>query len=63
MTWINDAVQALKKIILVEEKLTTITGDIKELTERLYEIDKRLIKIEIKFEVYESLSRKTLPKA
>jgi hypothetical protein len=62
MSWITDAVQALKKIIIIEDRVSSMAEDLKKMAERLYEMDKRVLKLETKFEVYEGLSRKTLPR-
>jgi len=66
MSWTGDALKALKKIIIIEEKVTTLAEDVKSLALRFQEISERLARIEGKFEAYERIaasgSQKTLPK-
>ncbi|ALA58351.1 hypothetical protein [Nitrospira moscoviensis] len=58
MSWAGDALAALRKIITLEERVTTLSDDIHELTRMLRDLDHRLVKMETKFEVYERLSDK-----
>jgi SMC interacting uncharacterized protein involved in chromosome segregation len=46
------------KIITLEERVTTLIDDIRELTRVVRDLDHRLVKMETKFEVYKHLSEK-----
>jgi len=56
MTWAGDALKSLKKIILIEEKVTTLAEDVKLLALRYQDISERLARVEGKFEAYERVA-------
>ena len=58
MSWMTDVLHALKKIILIEEKLSVMTEDIVKLTDKMVDIDRRLIKLETKLEIYEGMAKR-----
>ncbi len=63
MSWANDAYAAFRKIILLEDRMETLTKQVKELAEVSKELDRRLIRMEAKFELIERMSaprRRTL---
>lgn len=65
MSWAADALKALKKVILIEEKITALAGDVRTLALRYQDLAERLARVEGKFEAYERVAvarRKTLPK-
>lgn len=62
MSWAGEAFAALRKIIMLEERVATLTDDIRELTRMVRDLDHRLVKMETKFEVYERLSEKPKPR-
>jgi SMC interacting uncharacterized protein involved in chromosome segregation len=62
MSWAGEALAALRKIITLEERVSTLTGDIHELTKIVRDLDHRLVKLETKLEVYERLSEKPRPR-
>jgi len=59
VSWAADALAALRKIITLEERVATLADDVKELGKIIKDIDRRLIKLETKFEVYEHLAEKS----
>lgn len=64
MTWAGDTLAAIRKIILIEERIGGLTEQVKVLADSYVELDRRLLKMEAKFELLESLSgrqRKALP--
>ena len=68
MTWAGDALKSLRKIILIEEKITGLAEDVKFLALRFQDLSERLARIEGKFEAYERVSAvgmrpKRLPKS
>ena len=58
MSWMADVYQALKKVILIEEKLSVMAEDVAKLSDKMVEIDRRLLKLETKLEVYEGIAKK-----
>lgn len=64
MTWAGEALAAIRKIVLIEERIGGLTDQVKELADSYVELDRRLLKMEAKFELLENLSgrqRKALP--
>ena len=64
MTWAGEALAALRKIVLMEERIGSLTERVKVLADSYVELDRRLLKMEAKFELVETLSgrqRKALP--
>ncbi len=59
MSWVAEALKALKKVILIEEKVTTLAEDLKELAIRYQDLSERLARIEGKFETYERVATAT----
>jgi SMC interacting uncharacterized protein involved in chromosome segregation len=62
MSWANEALAALRKIITLEERVATLTDDIHELTKIVRDLDHRLVRLETKLEVYERISEKSRPR-
>jgi len=56
MSWAADALKSLKKVILIEEKITTMADDVKILALRHQDLSERLARIEGKFEAYERVA-------
>jgi hypothetical protein len=65
VTWAGDALAAIRKIVLIEERIGRLSEQVKVLADSYVELDRRLLKMEAKFELLESLSgqRKVLPAA
>ena len=64
MTWAGEALAAIRKIILIEERVNALAEQVKRLADAYLELDRRLLKIEAKFELIERISggqRKALP--
>lgn len=64
MTWAGDALAAVRKIVLIEERIGSLTEQVKSLADSYLELDRRLLRMEAKFELLETLSgqrRKALP--
>ena len=64
MTWAGEALAAIRKIVLIEERIGGLSEQVKVLADSYVELDRRLLKMEAKFELLESLSgrpRKALP--
>ena len=58
MSWASEAIAALRKILILEERMVTLSEDLKHMAKLANELDRRLIKLETKWEVYEKLSQK-----
>ncbi len=65
MNWARDALAALKKIILLEERITSLTNQSKQLMDACTDLDRRLLRVEAKFELLERMAapsaRRALP--
>lgn len=56
MSWARDALSALRKIILIEDRVARLTDQVKALAESYADIDRRLLKMEAKFELIEKMA-------
>jgi hypothetical protein len=64
VSWPRDAFEALRQIVLIEHRVTTLTDSVKELANTCQEMDRRLVRLEAKFELLERMaapSRRSLP--
>ena len=65
MGWARDALASLKRIILLEERITNLTVQSKQLMDTCGDLDRRLIRLEAKFELLERMAapatRRSLP--
>ena len=57
MSWAAEAFLALKKIILLEERTTQLADRVEGLGRLMTDMDRRLLRLETKMEVYESTAR------
>ena len=57
----SDVLKALKEVITLTESVRKINSDLERLGPTLLDHEKRLVRLETKFEVYEKLARKSLP--
>lgn len=62
MSWVQDALKALKKVILIEEKVTTLADDVKMLALAYKDLSDRVSRMEGKFEAYERMAAGTRQK-
>ena len=65
MSWPRDAYAGLKRIMLLEERITSLTEQSKELLDTCKDLDRRLLRLEAKFELLERMAapstRRRLP--
>jgi negative regulator of replication initiation len=64
VSWARDAVSAIRKIVLIEERMETLTTQVKHLAEGYTDIDRRLVRLEAKFDLIEKMAasgRRALP--
>ena len=64
MSWPRDAFEAFRQIVLIEHRINTMTATVQELAVACQEMDRRLVRLEAKFELLERMatpSRRALP--
>ena len=64
MSWTRDALAAIKRIILIEDRIAALSKQAAELMEVCKDLDRRLVRIEAKFELLERMAapvRRSLP--
>jgi hypothetical protein len=64
MNWAASAYAAIRKMILLEERMENLTTQVDGLATTFSELDRRLIRLEAKFELLERMaspSRRALP--
>jgi len=64
VSWARDAVSAIRKIVLIEDRMETLTGQVKHLADGYTDLDRRLVRLEAKFDLIEKMAapgRKALP--
>ena len=64
MSWARDALAAIKRIILIEDRIASLTKQAEELMDVCKDLDRRLVRIEAKFELLERMAspvRRSLP--
>lgn len=65
MSWALESLAAIKRIILLEDRITSLTEQSKHLMDTCQDLDRRLIRLEAKFELLERMAtpgrRRELP--
>jgi len=64
VSWARDAVAAIRKIVLIEERMEILTAQVKQLAEGYTDLDRRLVRLEAKFDLIEKMAapgRSALP--
>ena len=65
MSWAREAVAAIRKIVLIEDRIDALTGQMKYLADSYRDLDRRLVRLAAKFELIEKVatgrSRRALP--
>lgn len=64
MSWARDAVAAIRKIVLIEDRMETLTAQVRNLADSYTDLDRRLVRLEAKFELIEKMGaagRRVLP--
>ena len=56
MSWAREAVAAIRKIVLIEDRIDRMTEQVKLLADAYHELDRRLLRIEAKFELIEKVA-------
>jgi transposase len=55
VTWAGEAVAAIRKIVLIEDRVAALTDQVKRLADAYTDLDRRLVRLEAKFELIERL--------
>ncbi len=64
MSWASEAVGAIRKIVLIEDRMERMANQVNQLAETCQDLDRRLIRQEAKFELLERMAsprRRALP--
>jgi hypothetical protein len=64
VSWARDAVEAIRKIVLIEERMEGLTTQVKQLADGYVDLDRRLVRQEAKFDLLEKMAapgRRTIP--
>jgi hypothetical protein len=64
VSWTRDALAAIKRIILIEDRIAALSKEAAELMQVCKDLDRRLVRIEAKFELLERMAapvRRSLP--
>ena len=56
MSWAGEAVAAIRKIVLIEDRVAQLADRVDRLASSYAELDRRMLKIEAKFELIERLA-------
>jgi len=64
VSWARDAVAAIRKIVLIEDRMEALTAQVKRLADGYTDLDRRLVRLEAKFDLMEKMAaprRRALP--
>jgi len=64
VSWAREAFQALRRVILIEQRIDALSEQVKSMADLCKDLDRRLIRIEAKFELLERMAapaRRSLP--
>jgi len=64
VSWARDAVSAIRKIVLIEDRMESLTVQVKDLADGYMDVDRRLVRLEAKFDLIEKMAapgRRALP--
>ena len=56
MTWARDAVSAIRKIVLIEDRMEALTVQVKHLADGYADLDRRIVRLEAKSDLMEKLA-------
>jgi hypothetical protein len=51
MSWASEAVRAIRKIVLIEDRMGRVAKHVDQLAETCQDLDRRLLRLEAKFEL------------
>lgn len=53
MSWASEAVGAIRKIVLIEDRMDRVANQLDQLADNCQDLDRRLLRVEAKFELIE----------
>jgi hypothetical protein len=56
VSWARDAVAAIRKIVLIEDRMEALTVQVKYLADGYTDLDRRLVRLEAKFDLLEKMA-------
>lgn len=56
MSWPREAFEALRQIVLIDERINNLTNQVKELAQTCKDLETRLNRLEAKFELLERMA-------
>lgn len=56
MSWATEAVGAIRKIVLIEDRVERVSNQVNQLAETCQDLDRRLVRLEAKFELIEKVA-------
>jgi len=56
MSWASEAVGAIRKIVLIEDRMERVANQVDQLAETCQDLDGRLLRLEAKFELIEKVA-------
>jgi len=61
MSWAAEAYAAIRKIVLLEDRMENLAKDVDGLASAFADLDRRLIRLEAKFELLERMASPSRP--
>jgi len=56
VSWARDAVAAIRKIVLIEERMEGLTAQVKHLADGYTDVDRRLLRLKAKCDLMEKMA-------
>ena len=56
MSWASEAVGAIRKIVLIEDRMERVANQVSHLAETCQDLDRRLVRMDAKFELLEKVA-------
>jgi hypothetical protein len=56
VSWARDAVSAIRKIVLIEDRMESLTVQVRHLADGYTDLDRRLLRLEAKFDLIEKMA-------
>jgi hypothetical protein len=56
VSWARDAVSAIRKIVLIEDRMEALTMQVKHLADGYTDLDRRMVRLEAKFDLIEKMA-------
>jgi hypothetical protein len=56
VSWASEAVGAIRKIVLIEDRMERVANQVNQLAETCQNLDRRLVRLEAKFELLEKVA-------